>query len=399
MKKILILTQYFKPENGAASKRAHENALEFSKLGYKVTVLCPFPNYPEGIVFSNFKKKLYYIEYSDDIRTVYIPILALGRSSSIQHYLLYFSFVFSSFIYSFFLGKFDFIYCSSPPLFIGISGFLISKFKSAKFIFEVRDLWPESVKVVKNLKDNHPIIWLGAILEKFLYYKADAIVVLTQGFINHINKVISNKKIFYAPNGISTTTNLNHSASSFDIHLPLDPNKITIGYFGVLGEAQDIHSFCSKLSHYADHFQLLILGFGSQFELIKRSNFSNTIILPAVASSRLNQYIQKIDVFLVNLIPSELFKMTIPSKIFQGLQSQKYILAGLSGEAAKIIQDSDAGIVYNVSDIEDLFTKLDYIKQNICSIRNLDNRGVLFVETNFSKNKILKDLSIFLNAL
>jgi len=395
---ILYLTQYYPPEGGAASLRAFENAKELSKIGHKVTLISPFPNYPKGKIESKNKFKLYHKTTSKNLTHYQIPILALGRSKSIHHYLLYFSFVFTSFLAGLILKKKEIVYCSSPPLFLGISALIISKLKRSKLCLEVRDLWPESVVVVKNIDPNHLFIRLAYRLEKLLYDHSFYIIALTKGFIEHIHKLSPKANVLYAPNGIDTSIPTQKKDSSLFLNLGLDAKKTTLGYYGVLGKAQSLSFILDVAKKKSDHLQILIVGFGQDFELInqriKNEKITNVILHPAVSQSDVAKYVALCDLYLVSLIPSPLFKVTIPSKIFAGMYHQKVVLAGVSGEAKSIIDESGGGECFLPQDINDCCEMIEHILK---SDKAYQESGYRFVKENFDRQKISMNISCFIS--
>ena len=143
--KLLIHTQYYPPEIGAPQARLSELAKGLTRLGFLVSVLTAMPNYPQGKVFKGYKGLLIREEI-DQIPVLRTSIYPTQKVNFIPRLINYFTFVFSSLFFGVWgLGKLDFVLTESPPLFLGISGYLLSRLTRAKWIFNVSDLWPESV--------------------------------------------------------------------------------------------------------------------------------------------------------------------------------------------------------------------------------------------------------------
>ncbi len=145
--KIIILTQYFPPEVGAAQNRLFETASRLQKNGAEIKILTAMPNYPEMKIKEGYKGKFYLKENIGGLE-IHRAWIYVGNNKKILSRLLnYFSFVFTSFWVGWFkLGKADFIFCESPPLFLGMTAVLLKKIKGSKLIFNVADLWPEAAE-------------------------------------------------------------------------------------------------------------------------------------------------------------------------------------------------------------------------------------------------------------
>jgi len=145
--KILILTQYFPPEVGAPQNRLYELAVRLKNKGAKITILTAMPNYPQMHIYDGYRGRCFKFENLDGIKIYRSWIYVSKKRSLFPRLLNYFSFVFSSFFTGWFrMHRFDFLLCESPPLFLGISAYLLKKLKHAKLIFNVSDLWPESAE-------------------------------------------------------------------------------------------------------------------------------------------------------------------------------------------------------------------------------------------------------------
>ena len=152
--KILFLTQYFPPETGAPQNRLLGLAQQLKASGVEVVVLTAMPNYPAMKIKDGYKGKFFTKEQVDSIQVFRSWIYVSEERTILKRLLNYFSFVNTALISSFRIkGEFDFVFCESPPLFLGISGWLISRFKGAKFIFNVSDLWPETAEKLGLKRD------------------------------------------------------------------------------------------------------------------------------------------------------------------------------------------------------------------------------------------------------
>ncbi len=167
--RIIILTQYFFPEVGAAQNRLLEFVKGLQKKGVEIEVLTAMPNYPKLEVYNEYKGKWYVQENVNGISIHRAWIWARKSRSSISRLLNYFSFVFTSMWIGFFkVKKADYIICESPPLFLGISAIFLKKVKRARLIFNVADLWPETAERL-GIITNKFLLNISRRLEGYLY--------------------------------------------------------------------------------------------------------------------------------------------------------------------------------------------------------------------------------------
>ena len=178
--KILILTQYFPPEVGAPQNRLYELAIRLKQKGLDTTILTAMPNYPQMEIHESYKSKFYIKEEMNGL-IVHRSWIFVSKSKWIFKRLLnYFSFVISSaWIGLIKLGKFDYIICESPPLFLGITAYILKKSKRAKLVFNVSDLWPESAEKL-GLVTNKFFLSQATKLEEFMYRKSELVCGQTQ---------------------------------------------------------------------------------------------------------------------------------------------------------------------------------------------------------------------------
>ncbi|MEE9189634.1 MAG: glycosyltransferase family 4 protein, partial [Candidatus Neomarinimicrobiota bacterium] len=181
MKRILFLTHFYPPEMGGASARTSGLSKWLVRFGNNVTVLTGFPNYPSGKIYPGYKRRLTQNEYIDGVRVVRTWIYASSYKSKINRILNNLSFMISSIITGLQLkGRFDVVIASSPPLFIGISGWIISKLRRTPWIFDIRDIWPDIGIETGLFEEGHILMRWGKRLAKFMYDRADHITPVTQ---------------------------------------------------------------------------------------------------------------------------------------------------------------------------------------------------------------------------
>ena len=207
--KILYISQYFPPEMGAPAARVSELSQRWVQAGHEVTVLTGFPNHPDGIIRPEYRKsfrRMVFRERVHDVNVVRSWLLPFPNRRPLERMLNYSSFLASAAITGSFLGAPDAVIASSPQLLVGLAGWWISRLKHVPFIFEVRDLWPESLVAVGVGNARSALHRSLAKIAAFLYRKADHIVVVTPAFREFLMSrwQVSGEKISVVPNGVET---------------------------------------------------------------------------------------------------------------------------------------------------------------------------------------------------
>ena len=317
--KLLILTQYFPPEVGAPQNRLFELAVRIQKKGAEVTILTAMPNYPQMEIYKDYKGKFYFYEEMSGLK-VYRSWIFVSKSKGIFKRLLnYFSFVkTSAWVGLFKLGKFDYILCESPPLFLGLTAYFLKKIKGAKLIFNVSDLWPESAEKL-GLVTNKLLLSSATRLEEFLYRKSDLISCQTQGIVKNIVLRFPNKKVYWLPNGVDLNFyDSTNTTNDWRIKNSFEENDFILLYAGIIGHAQGLEVILKAAAILKEHnkIKFVLLGSGPEKErLLKLKNelsVTNVFFYGAVTKIEMPEIIVAIDVAVIPLKRLDLFKGAIP---------------------------------------------------------------------------------------
>lgn len=404
--KLLILTQYFPPEVGAPQNRLYELAVRLKQSGADITVLTAMPNYPQMAIHPDYKGRFRGYEEIGGLKVYRSWIFVSKGKSRLFRLLNYLSFACTSFWSGWLrLGKFDYIFCESPPLFLGISGYLLCKLKGAKLIFNVSDLWPESAEKL-GIVTNHTFLTLAYKLEKFLYRKSALITGQTQGIVKDISSRLPDVKTYWLPNGadldffkpdeVETNWRKNNNYAESDFILL---------YAGILGYAQGLEVIVHAAEILKDKrdIKFVILGSGPEKEkianLIAEKKLSNVRILDTVSKKIMPKVIKGSDAAIIPLKKIKLFEAAIPSKIFETLAMKKPILLGVEGEAKELfIDDGKCGLFFEPEHAISLSEQILKLFNDKYLATFLGERGRKYVEQKFGRNKIAEEFWNFLTA-
>lgn len=401
--KLIILTQYFPPEVGAPQNRLYELALRLKSKGIDITVLTAMPNYPQMIIHKEYKGKCYCYEEIQGLKVHRSWIYVSKSKSIIPRLLNYFSFVFSSLFFGLFkLKKHDILLVESPPLFLGITAYLLSRAKKAKMIFNVSDLWPESAEKLEII-NNKTMLSMATKLEEFCYRKSSLITGQTQGIVKNIKTRFPNKNVYWLKNGVDIKFyDVNKTQSQSNAWRKANGysnDDFILFYGGIIGHAQglDIILNAAKSLEDKSDIKFVILGSGPEKErlltLKEELNLNNLEFYDAVPKTKMQEIITDINATIVPLKRLDLFKGAIPSKIFENLALKKPIILGLEGEAKELfVDEGNCGLAFEPENTEDLIKQILILYNNPELSKQLGENGLKYASQNFNRDKISEEL-------
>jgi len=401
--KILIVTQYFWPENF----RINDLAIGLIEKGYEVHVLTGKPNYPSGNFYKgyNFFKKG--SEEWNGIKIIRSNLLPRGNGSGIKLMMNYFSFAFfSSIKVLFHKEKYDLVFVYEPsPVTVGIPAVLASRKLKIPIYFWVQDLWPESVSIAGNL-NNKFILRLLNQLTKWIYKNSKSILIQSEGFREYILKQgVDNNKISYFPNSTESLYKIIEPCEEIKKIMPDVPFSLL--FAGNIGESQDFENIIEAariLNEKTNDIHFIILGDGRKKdyvnEKIKEYNLKDNFhLLGSYPLETMPHFFACADVLLASLKKSKIFSLTIPGKIQSYLACGKPIIAALDGSGAKVIIESKSGFVASSGDPNELaeaILKMFYLDTN--KRKELGENARAYFEENFEREMLLDRLNeIFQN--
>ncbi len=397
-KKILVVSQYFWPENFGIN----EFCKELKERGYDMTILTGKPNYPNGKFYegySFFNKK---IEYWNGIKLHRVPLLQRNNGSGVNLFLNYLSFAFFASLRALFIKeKFDLIFVYEPsPITVGFPAIIAKLRSKAKIIFWVQDLWPESISAAGGIKNKLVLILINAIT-KYIYKKSDRILVQSKSFIPYIKKQgIPESKLIYYPNSVPAFFNIYPKDNFYVNKLPSGFNLM---FAGNVGESQSFGTLINAaviLKKRGLDINWVILGKGRMLDSIvakvKTLNIDQSFFfLGLFPSIEMPKFFSCADALIVSLKKDSIFALTIPSKIQSYLACGRPIIASLDGEGAKIIEEANAGFTSpseNEIMLADSISKLYNMRETDRIKMGLNGR--LYFEKEFEINYLLDKLEI-----
>ena len=397
--KILYISQYFPPEMGAPAARVSELAQRWAQSGHDVTVLTGFPNHPNGIIRPEYRKSFRHVIFREQIRDVNVVrswLLPLPNRRPMERMLNYSSFLASAVVTGSFLGAPDAVIASSPQLLVGLAGWWISRLKRVPFIFEVRDLWPESLVAVGVGNANSVLHHSLARIAAFLYHKADHIVVVTPAFREFLVSrwQIPAEKISVVPNGVETKI-FTPRFADHDLRKSLGGDgKFVASFIGTMGLAHGLNTLIEA----AERFQkaepdvlFMLVGEGADRERItaiaQAKGLSNIRFVPQQLREKVPDYIAASDACLVLLKKSEVFETVIPTKMLEFMSCAKPVILGVRGQAREMIECSRAGLCIEPENVDQLCDAILRLRKEEWLRESLGRNGREYIIRHLSRER------------
>ncbi len=366
--RILFITDNFPPEVNAPASRTFEHCKEWVKKGDKVTVITCAPNFPKGKVYKGYKNKLFQKEEMEGIEVIRVWSFISANEGFVKRIIDFMSFAFMAFWAGLF-KKSDVIIGTSPQFFTTWTAETLSFFKRRPWVFELRDLWPESIRAVGAISGDSKIFKMLEKIELRLYRRSSRIISVTNSFKeNLISRGINGDKIRVVRNGANR-----ERFSKRKRHLEWEKklglkNKFVVGYVGTHGMAHKLDFIIKSWPKEQNDLHLVLMGDGAEKtklqELAKSLDILNITFLESMSKNDVPDILSLMDVSLVPLKKSDLFKTVIPSKIFENAAMQTPILLGVEGESANIINQYRAGLCFEPENKTSFIKKLTILKEN-----------------------------------
>ena len=362
---------------GAPSARAVELARHWVRAGHDVSVLTGFPNHPTGVVPPEWQprlRNLVYREQVEGIRVVRTWLLPLPNRKAHERILNYGSFCVSAALRGLDLPRPDVVIATSPQLLVGLSGWWISFWKRVPLVFEVRDLWPESLSAVGMGQENSVLHRVLRRIAGFLYRKADHIVVVTPAFKDHLIRFwqVPPSKISIVQNGVETEV-FNPCSTEPELKKKLQlEGKFVVGYIGTMGMAHGLNTLIDaaaalEITH--PNLAFLLVGEGADKERVQAQaaarNLSTLHFVDQQPRERIPAFICASDVCLVLLRKTELFKTVIPTKMLEFMSCERPVVLGAEGQARKILEEANAGVAIEPESTNSLIEALNTLANDI----------------------------------
>lgn len=346
-----MLSQYYWPENF----RINEIVQSLAAKGVAVEVLTGKPNYPVGVCFGGYRAWGCVQETLAGIPVHRVPLLPRGKGA-LRLALNYLSFVLSGVAFAPWLlrGKrFDAIFVFAPsPIFQAIPAIWLGRLKKSPVLLWVQDLWPESLSATRHVTNTH-ILKAVEIVVRAIYRKVNLLLVQSKAFIPKVQALAGSTPIAYFPN--SFIEGAPERLHEEPVCLGLD-GGFPVLFAGNLGSAQAVDVILNAAEMLKDvkDIRFVVVGDGSKREWMMseatRRGLSSLVFPGRFPVEAMPALMAKASILLVTLTDTEIFRLTIPSKIQAYMAAGRPIVACLNGAGADLVLEAQAGLVAPAED-------------------------------------------------
>ena len=405
MAHILFITPYYPPEITPPAIRISDTAMRLLNLGYQVTILTTFPNFPTGIVPREYRGRMIQHEERHGVNIVRVWSYVCPNKGFLRRLLAQLSFAcLAPFLGWKAIGRPDVIVVESPPLFDAIGGRFLSWCKRCPFIFTVADLWPESAVQLGMLR-NRLLIGLAEWLEWSTYRRAGAVWALTEGIRDVlIKRGLPPEQVFLVTNGVDTRKFRPLPKAQARAELGWD-DRFTILYAGNHGLVYGMTTVLDAANLLRDvaDIRFVLAGDGvKKADLIteaKRRDLKNITFLDSVPHDQMPLLLAGADLCLIPLRKLPLLKGTLPFKMFEIMACARPFILGVEGIARQLVEQEALAISVKPEDPDELVAAILYLREHSEVAEALGQRGRAFVETRFDREQLTKELDTRITKL
>ena len=398
---------------GAPAARASELARHWAAAGHKVTVLTGFPNHPTGEVPAEWRARwrgLVYREDVDGVRVVRTWLWPLPNRKAHERMRNYASFCISAAMTGMKGARPEVVIGSSPQLLVGLAAWWIAAWKRVPFVFEVRDLWPESLAAVGAGGEDSWLYKLLGAIAGFLYRRATHIVVVTPAFKEHLVRQwnVAADKISLVANGVETEMFAPQTAES-DAQTRAElkaEGKFLVCYSGTMGMAHGLDTLleaAAELRQSAPRVQFVLVGEGADkqriVDLARERELTNVTFLDQQPREKIPALISASDACLVLLKKTDVFKTVIPTKMLEFMSCGRPVILSVEGQARQIVEEANAGIAIEPENTAALAETIVTLERHPDRGREMGSRGREYIQKKYSRGQTAEDYIAVLEKL
>jgi hypothetical protein len=382
---VVFLSDNFPPEVNAPASRTHEHCRHWVEAGEQVTVITCVPNFPRGRVFAGYRNRLWQQEVVDGIRVIRVWSYIAPNEGFAKRILDYTSYMAMAFVAGLLVRRVDVVVGTSPQFFTAMAAWGVAAIKRIPFVFELRDLWPESIKAVGAMKESAAIRWIERV-ELFLYRRAARVVSVTHSFRDAlVRRGIDGAKIDVITNGVDIARFAPRPKDADLVRELGFEGCFVAGYIGTHGMAHELETLLTAMHTLQQRpegrdIRLLLLGDGARKVALKaeaaRLQLSNVRFVDTVPKDQVARYWALLDVSIIHLRRTQLFSTVIPSKLFECMGMGVPVLHGVAGESAGIVEREGVGILFEPENVAQLVDGLLRLRGDATLLRQLQANGL-----------------------
>lgn len=396
--RILFLTHYFPPEVNAPASRTFEHCREWQRSGHDVTVVTCVPNHPTGKVHAGYRNGLFQRENVRGVNVIRLGTFLAANRGVVRRTLSFLSYLVAAVVAIPFLPKADVVISTSPQFFCGLAGLFVARGKRARWVLEIRDIWPESISGVGAISNRGAISVLEK-LETLAYRNADLVVPVTRSIGRHIEaKGVPRSRIRVVMNGVDLEQ-FKEPRRDPDLARSLGlEDKFIAGYLGTHGMAHALETVLEAAALLRDDRRVafLLVGAGAMRERLleqrDRLGLDNVVMLEQQPRERMPALWGLCDAALVLLRRSPVLTTALPSKVLEAMAMRRPIIVAAAGEGEDLVLAADAGLAAPPEDPARLAEAVQTLAGDPALASAFGEHGHEWVERNHDRRHLAQTL-------
>jgi len=394
--RVIFLTHYFPPEVAAPASRTFEHCREWQEHGAEITVVTCAPNHPDGKVQKGYRNHLWQREVYQGIQVIRLWTLLAANRGLVKRSISFLSYLVAAVVAIPFLPRADVVVSTSPQFFCGLAGFFVARAKGARWVLEIRDLWPDSISAVGAVHNPWALRVLQA-LETWAYRTADLVVPVTASAARHIEaRGVPRQRIRVVMNGVDLTRfHTPRPDEALARSLALE-DRFVAGYIGTHGMAHPLQTVLDAASRLQDDRRIafLLVGDGATREGLVRErdqrDLRTVVMLEQQPRDRMATLWSLCDVALVLLRRSPVLETALPSKMLEAMAMGRPLIVAAEGEARALVEAAGAGLAVAPEDPQALAEAVRYLAANPALAHEMGKRGRAWVEANHDRHRLAR---------
>jgi glycosyltransferase involved in cell wall biosynthesis len=399
--RILFFSHYFPPEVNAPANRTHEHCREWAAAGHEVHVITCTPSHPHGRPFAGYEassfRRLFRgvprpYERIDGIHVHRVWTWLAPNRGVAWRVLNFLSFVPGALLRARRLGRFDVAVGTSPQFFCAVAAWLYARLRRTPWVFELRDLWPESIPAVGAMRRSRVLALLER-LELRMYRDASAVACVTRAFAENLaSRGIDRRRLHFVPNGIVPAFWRQGSREEGRAALGAADGEILVGYVGTIGMAHGLRTTLEAAAVLRDthaHVKFVIVGDGAELPDLRAvaaaQGLTNVRFTGLLPRDRMPSVLAAIDIALVTLRPSDVFRTVLPSKMFEAMAAGRPVVLAVDGEARATLERARAGVAVTPGHLGAFVSAIERLSRDAVERARMGEAGTAFVAAEFSR--------------
>lgn len=375
--RVAIVSQYFPPEIGATQTRMQAFAEHLAARGHDVTVVTEFPNHPIGVIPERFRGHAYVDDRSNPYRILRVWVAASREKTQTTRMAFYLSYMGLATATAPLLGTVDVVLATTPPLFTGVAGLALARLKGARFVLDVRDLWPAAAVSLDQISSGATLKAAEA-LEKFLYRSGDRVVAVTRPFCAHVDRVRGYGATAHIPNG-TLEQFFDGRADSARAAIGIPDDRFLVTFAGTLGIAQALPTVLDAAERVNGNTLFSLIGEGPMKDRlvsdVEARGLENVRFHGQIAPTEIADVLAASDALLVSLSGNPTFNDFVPSKMVDFMAVGRPVVLSAAGESARLLERAGGGVAVAPEDPDALAAAVRWLGEHPLDAEEMGRRG------------------------